>query len=157
MVGSLAALVGTACGDDTTSTGGSSAGGAGTGGSASGGSSSGGAASGGAGTGGAATGGAGTGGAATGGGATGGAGGAPPAECTESIALNHGHVLDVPLADVMAGTDKIYDIMGSSMHTHTVTIGASDFALLAQGMTVMLVSSTGAMHTHTVTVTCPAL
>lgn len=150
VLGSLAAVMGAACGDDTTSSGGSSAGGA-----AAGGSSAGGAP----GTGGSAsTGGApGTGGSVTttgGAPGTGGGGGAPAAGCTETIALNHGHVLEVSVDDVNAGVEKVYDIMGSSIHTHTVTIGAADFALLAQGQPVMVVSSLGGMHTHNVTVTC---
>lgn len=150
VLGSLAAagaaLMGVACGDDTTSSGGSNAGGA-----AAGGSSAGGAP----GTGGSATtGGApGTGGTTATGGAPGTGGGAP-AGCTETIATNHGHVLEVSVDDVNAGVEKVYDITGSSMHSHSVTIGAADFALLAQGMPVMVVSSTGGMHTHNVTVTC---
>lgn len=153
VLGSLAAagaaLMGVACGDDTTSSGGSNAGGAGNGGSSDGGAASSGGSP--------ATGGAGTGGTPATGGApgTGGAGGgAPTPGCVETIALNHGHVLEVTVADVNAGVEKIYDIMGSSLHTHTVTVGAADFALLAQGMPVMLVTSLGGMHTHNVTVTC---
>ncbi len=135
------------CGDSNTSasggTGGTGTGGTGTGGT--------GGATGG--TGGA-TGG--TGGATGGtGGATGGTGGAPPTGCAETIGTNHGHTLEVTQDDVTAGVDKTYDIQGSSMHTHSVTITAADFASLAGGGTVMVASSTGSAHTHQISVTCP--
>ncbi len=89
------------------------------------------------------------------GGATGGAGGAPPMGCAETIGTNHGHTLEVTQDDVTAGVDKTYDIQGSSMHAHMVTITAADFANLAGGGTVMVTSTTGAAHTHQITVTCP--
>jgi hypothetical protein len=75
--------------------------------------------------------------------------------CTETIAMNHGHVLTVTEQDVMAAVDKDYDIQGSSPHTHTVTITAADFATLAMsGGMITVTSSMGGMHTHSVTVTC---
>lgn len=89
------------------------------------------------------------------GGATGGAGGAPPMGCAETIGTNHGHTLEVTQDDVTAGVDKTYDIQGSSMHSHMVTITAADFANLAGGGTLMVTSTTGAAHTHQITVTCP--
>ncbi len=89
----------------------------------------------------------------------GGAGGASAADCVNNgtnsvIGTNHGHTLTVDKADVVAGVDKTYDIKGSSLHTHSVTLKAADFMMLAQNQQVTVTSSTGGAHTHTVTVTC---
>ena len=94
-----------------------------------------------------------------GGGGAGGAGGASAADCVNNgtnsvIGTNHGHTLTVDKADVVAGVDKTYDIKGSSLHTHSVTLKAADFMMLAQNQQVTVTSSTGGAHTHTVTVTC---
>jgi hypothetical protein len=70
-----------------------------------------------------------------------------------AIALNHGHALVVSKADVIAGAQKMYSIQGGSLHDHTVTLTAADFAMLAANTSVSVVSSlTG--HTHAITVTC---
>lgn len=127
-----AALIG--CGDDS-----SSGGNGGTGGS--GGESSGGSPA--------------TGGSASGGApGTGGSGGGAGPACSSEIGLNHGHVIEVSQADIDAGVDKTYDIMGSSVHTHTVTVTAADFTTLAANGSVTITSSEGSAHTHDVTVTC---
>ncbi len=76
--------------------------------------------------------------------------------CSSMIATNHGHVIEVTTADVEAGADKTYDIMGSSPHTHSVMVTAADFAMLATGGSVTKTSSTGGAHTHMVTITCMA-
>ncbi len=101
------------------------------------------------------SGGSGTGGTAGGGGA----GGASAGDCTNNgtnvvIGTNHGHALTVDKADVVAGVDKTYDIMGGSMHTHSVTLKAAEFMMLAQNQQVTLTSTMGGAHTHTVTITC---
>ena len=94
------------------------------------------------------------------GGDDGGGGGtpdSPAAVCTTpavAISGNHGHVLTVSLADVNAGVDKTYDIMGTSAHTHSVTVTAADFTTIKAGTTRMVVSTTGGGHTHSVTVMC---
>ena len=67
---------------------------------------------------------------------------------TVNIETNHGHVLTVSKADVTAAVDKTYDIMGTSAHTHSVTVTAADFAKLAQNMSVSLTSTSGGAHTH---------
>lgn len=85
-----------------------------------------------------------------GGGGAGGAGGG----CTESIVPNHGHTLTVTMAEVMAGVPRTYDIMGSAIHTHSVTITAAQFMTLQGGGMIMLTTTMGSMHTHDVTVTC---
>lgn len=74
-----------------------------------------------------------------------------------SIGTNHPvgseHKMAVAAADVTAGVDKTYDIMGNSIHTHSVTLTAADFATLKSTGTVM-VTSTATIHTHVITVTC---
>lgn len=81
---------------------------------------------------------------------------APPTCATSStvIQANHGHVMMVAKADVDAAVAKTYDIMGSALHTHMVTISASQFAMLATGAMLTLTSTSEGTHTHTVTVMC---
>lgn len=73
---------------------------------------------------------------------------------TATIAANHGHELVVPLADVVAGVEATYDIMGTSPHAHSVTLTADHFAMLQAGMQVSVTSTAGGDHTHEVTVSC---
>lgn len=81
---------------------------------------------------------------------------APPSACSPSatIGTNHGHTLTVPAADVTAAQPRTYDITGSSPHAHSVSLTAAHFAMLAQGMTVTVNSSSGAAHIHAVTIRC---
>jgi hypothetical protein len=71
-----------------------------------------------------------------------------------SIAGNHGHVLMVSKADIVAGAAKTYDIMGTADHSHSVTISAPLFAMLASNTTVMTVSTTTDAHSHSITIMC---
>jgi len=74
-----------------------------------------------------------------------------------TIALNHGHAMSVSLGDVTADASKTYDIMGTALHTHSVTVSPAQFTSLSHGTSVMIVSgpsSGGDGHTHTVTVSC---
>ena len=50
-----------------------------------------------------------------------------------AIFKNHGHQLDVPLADIDAAVDKTYDITGTASHCHQVTLTAADFMTLKSG------------------------
>jgi hypothetical protein len=140
-------------------TGGAGTGGAGTGGrNGSGGSASGGSGtgSGGRGTGGDATGsgGRGTGGSGTGTGGrgTGGGGGGGGASCSAAIQAaiseNHMHVLMIPLADIMAGTEKCYDAKGTATHSHYVTLTTADFTMLKSGGVVKKFSCNGGDHQY---------
>lgn len=85
---------------------------------------------------------------------------AAPTVCTTPntvIQTNHAgaaHVMTVSLADVNAGADKTYDIMGASLHTHSVTITAAQFTQIKNGQTLALTSTSGGAHTHAVTVMC---
>lgn len=70
------------------------------------------------------------------------------------------HKLVVPAADVVAALEKVYDIRGDNVgHTHTVTITASNFISLQNGVAVTVVSSNngpvGFGHEHTVQLSCP--
>jgi hypothetical protein len=71
-----------------------------------------------------------------------------------TIANNHGHTLTVPSADVAAATDKTYSIKGSAMHDHQVAVTAAQFATLASGGLVNIVSTNAFGHAHSVTVIC---
>ena len=73
-----------------------------------------------------------------------------------TISSNHGHVIMVTSAQVNAGVDMTYDIMGSADHTHSVTITAANFATLQSNAngSVMVTTTSGGGHTHSVTVIC---
>jgi len=83
---------------------------------------------------------------------------AEAAACTKvspEIATNHGHVLDVPFADLTATGDKTYDIKGTALHTHSVTLTEAQRKDIAASKTVIVTSTDGgALHTHTITITC---
>jgi hypothetical protein len=74
--------------------------------------------------------------------------------CSSQISANHGHAIQVPMADVDAGAERTYDISGSAGHSHSITITAAQFGMLAGGTPVTVTSTSGAAHTHSVTVTC---
>jgi hypothetical protein len=81
--------------------------------------------------------------------------------CTDNgtsvaIADNHSHVLVVSAADVSAGVDKTYDIMGSADHTHMVTVTAANFTSLknSPNNTVQVTTTSTFAHTHTITLAC---
>lgn len=71
-----------------------------------------------------------------------------------SIGSNHGHTLTVSKEDVTAGTEKTYDITGSSDHPHEVLVTADHFATLKNGTSVTIESTSVFSHTHSVTVSC---
>jgi len=73
---------------------------------------------------------------------------------TDTISNNHGHVISVTKDDVTAGVDKTYDIMGTSAHTHSVTVTAAMFTMLQGNTQVTVTSTTGTGHTHDVTIKC---
>jgi hypothetical protein len=76
------------------------------------------------------------------------------------VGRNHGHVLAVSVADVLAGVPKTYDINGTSGHSHEVTLSAEDFKTLQAGGVVRMPASRydGRGHLHRVMVkTAPAI
>lgn len=80
----------------------------------------------------------------------------PPATTcgAAAISANHGHALTIARADLDSATDKVYSIMGSATHDHTVTLTPAMLATLKAGTQVVVTSSTGASHNHDVTVSC---
>lgn len=79
---------------------------------------------------------------------------APPLTCSGTIALNHGHVLVIPEADLDATTARTYDIAGSAGHAHTVTFTPAQLAALKAGSTVTVTSSLNSGHSHEVGSSC---
>jgi len=87
---------------------------------------------------------------------------APPADCSTTganctIADNHVHApheLVVTAADISAGAEKVYDIMGQASHNHQVTVTAADFTTLQGGGTVMVTSTVTFCHSHVCTISC---
>jgi hypothetical protein len=73
--------------------------------------------------------------------------------CTETmitalISMNHGHALEVPLTDIEAGIEKIYDASGDAGHCHEVTLTEEDFATLRAGGVVTKYSCNGGDHEY---------
>ena len=71
-----------------------------------------------------------------------GGGGLPPelSSCGTTIVGNHGHVMNVSVADLNASTAKVYDILGTADHTHLVTLTPANLATLKSGAGVTVSS-----------------
>ena len=76
------------------------------------------------------------------------------AGCSDTIAANHGHTLVIAKADLDSATDKVYDIQGAAVHSHTVTLTVAQLRALKAGATVNVTSSTTAAHEHAVSILC---
>jgi hypothetical protein len=63
-------------------------------------------------------------------------------------------VITVTKADIMAGVDKSYHIMGGATHDHVVTITAAQFAMLALNTDISDTSTTTNAHDHVITISC---
>ena len=72
----------------------------------------------------------------------------------DTILANHGHVLLISQADIIAGVAKDYNIQGMANHGHIVSLTPGDFAQLALGNPVQKESSFLQAHTHTVIMAC---
>ncbi|HMI86907.1 MAG TPA: hypothetical protein VK550_22590 [Polyangiaceae bacterium] len=68
------------------------------------------------------------------------------AAITGVISMNHGHALFVAMADILAGSDKIYNARGTATHDHWIPLYATDFTLLKVGGTVVKKSCNGGDH-----------
>jgi hypothetical protein len=87
---------------------------------------------------------------------------AAPAGCGASgsmIALNHGHTLVVPQADLDSMVAMTYTFQGTVDHTHSVTFTPANLQTLKTGGTVTVTSTTSTSmtygtHNHTVTASC---
>lgn len=64
------------------------------------------------------------------------------------------HFVVVPIADVIAGVERTYDITGESDHPHTIVVTPADFALIASGQDAMVTSSVDDRHDHDVFLFC---
>ncbi len=64
------------------------------------------------------------------------------------ISLNHGHELEIPVADIMAGVETSYDADGTSGHCHRVVMTSEDFATLRAGGSVTKISCNGGDHEY---------
>ncbi|MDZ4694933.1 MAG: hypothetical protein SGI86_07250, partial [Deltaproteobacteria bacterium] len=84
-------------------------------------------------------------------GGSGGSGGGICSSTSANISNPHGHELVIPIADVLAGESKTYSIQGSSLHDHTVTIGAGNMVKLRDEKSLTTTSSAGGGHTHSIT------
>ena len=58
------------------------------------------------------------------------------------------HELIIPVADILAGTEKTYVTGGTTSHCHSVTITAANVATLRSGGVVRLESCTGTDHEY---------
>ena len=72
---------------------------------------------------------------------------------TVVIAANHGHMLQVAIADIQAGVDKTYELTGGD-HSHMVTITALQFGMLSGDQPISVRSTVEASHTHPITIGC---
>ncbi len=64
------------------------------------------------------------------------------------ISNNHDHSLEIPVADIMAGTERQYVTGGTTGHCHVVTLTADDFATLRAGGEVRVVSCNNTEHEY---------
>jgi hypothetical protein len=71
-----------------------------------------------------------------------------------AITNNHGHTLNIPVADFDAGQSKTYSIKGTSAHDHSVTLTADDFSSLKSGQKVTKESTSSSGHTHPMQMIC---
>lgn len=68
---------------------------------------------------------------------------------------SHGHVVDIPAADLAAGAGGTYACTGGG-HPHDVTLTSDDMATLLDTCTVTVSSDSGG-HPHTWVITLPSL
>lgn len=71
-----------------------------------------------------------------------------------TIANRHGHEMPVSAADVAAGVERSYEIRGAGTHPHSVVVTAAQFAMLAAGETVTVMSTRNSGHDHMITLVC---
>jgi hypothetical protein len=69
---------------------------------------------------------------------------------------SHSHPLTIPGSDVERGYQDAPYVLedGGTGHTHTLELGAYEFAYLASGTTVDAPSSTDQGHMHVCVITC---
>jgi hypothetical protein len=75
--------------------------------------------------------------------------------CETVVAGKDDHELVIPESHVREGRERQYDIQGVAGHTHVLTITSEDFAQIASGTNVDLVSARGLGHFHHVYIRYP--
>jgi len=64
---------------------------------------------------------------------------------------NHGHALEIPIADLDSLTDKSYSIQGAATHDHPFTLTAANLARLKAGQAITVATTGVALdHSHDV-------
>ena len=87
-----------------------------------------------------------------GGGGDGSANSRPASSCSNFLfSGNHGHALEIPIADLDSLTDKSYSTQGTATHDHSFTVTAANLARLKAGQTITI-ATTGVTldHSHDV-------
>jgi hypothetical protein len=77
----------------------------------------------------------------------------PPPNREGSISLNHGHRAVITAAQIMAGGALQLEIMGESIHGHTLDLTADEVARIGRNQAVTVFSAAGweDKHAHWVT------
>jgi len=70
------------------------------------------------------------------------------------ISNNHGHILTVPKADVIAADWKSYSFTGNADHSHSVMVSSANFTTLKSNLQISVNSTSGDGHTHNATISC---
>lgn len=70
------------------------------------------------------------------------------------ITDNHGHALQIPVADLNSATAMTYNIQGTAGHGHDVTLTAAQLAQLKAGQSVTVTSTMTFSHAHDVSGAC---
>lgn len=70
------------------------------------------------------------------------------------VGRNHGHVFEVPFADVQAGAEKTYELAAAAGHRHTVTLSADEMKRLLAGQLLRTKSTTDRGHSHRLVARC---
>ncbi|TDI34310.1 MAG: hypothetical protein E2P02_30710 [Acidobacteria bacterium] len=72
-------------------------------------------------------------------------------DVTGTVGTNHGHTAVITAAQLTSNATVMLDIMGTSIHSHTVEITVVDLGQIVAGTRVTKTSSTDDGHSHTVT------
>ncbi len=70
------------------------------------------------------------------------------------VGKNHGHAFTVPLADVLAGAERTYDLGGTAPHPHAVTLSTDHMATLKSEQILRIRSTENSNHSHRLWVRC---
>ena len=74
-----------------------------------------------------------------------------------TIYVNHGHILEIPIADVVAETGGTYTLTesdSSEPHVHTIVLSVADMQTLKANLSITVTTSFEEFHVHRVTITC---